>query len=59
MAFNLFSIKKVIFGSLGYPMLLWRRVCQRVLEVIVPYVLEVFHMYLKLSFRVCPHNEIL
>ena len=24
---NLFSIKKVIFGSLGYPALPWQRVC--------------------------------
>ena len=30
---NLFSIKKVIFGSLGYPALPWQRVCQGVLEI--------------------------
>ena len=38
---NLFSIKKVIFGSLDYPALPWKRVCQGVLEiseVIVPNV---------------------
>ena len=30
---NLFSIKKVIFGSLGYPVLPWQRVCQAVFEI--------------------------
>ena len=30
---NLFSIKKSYFGSLGYPVLPWQRVCQGVLEI--------------------------
>ena len=30
---NICSIKKVIFGSLGYPVLPWQRVCQGVLEI--------------------------
>ena len=30
---NLFSIKKVIFGSLCYPLLPWQRVCQGVVEI--------------------------
>ena len=30
---NLWSIKKVIFGSLGYPVLQQQRVCQGVLEI--------------------------
>ena len=34
---NLFSIKKVNFGSLGYPVLPWQRVCQRVLEIFCTY----------------------
>ena len=38
---NLWSIKKVIFDSLGYPVLPWQQVCQeysRFSEVIVSYV---------------------
>ena len=34
---NLFSIKKVIFGSLGYPVLPWQRVCHVVLEIFWSY----------------------
>ena len=46
---NLFSIKKVLLGSLGYPVLPQQRVCQGVLEISV----------LKLSFHLFPYNEIL
>ena len=42
---NLFSIKKVNFGSLGYPALPWQRVCTG--------------NFLKLSFHMFPYNEIL
>ena len=45
---NLFSIKKVIFGSLGYPALPWQRVCQGGTRD-----------FLKLSFHMLPYNEIL
>ena len=30
---NICGIKKVIFGSLGYRVLQWQRVCQVVLEI--------------------------
>ena len=45
---NLFSIKKVIFGSPGYPALPWQRVCQGVLEIFWSYRSHMF-----------PYNEIL
>ena len=34
LARDYFSIKKVIFGSLSYPVLPWQRVCQGVLEIL-------------------------
>ena len=42
---NLFSIKKDIFGFLGYPLL---SVCQGVLEI-----------FLRVSFHMFPYKEIL
>ena len=44
---NLWSIKKVIFGSLGYPVLPWQRVCRGILEIFWSYRSIWLHIWKK------------